>query len=55
MKTKNQLADEIYQINRLISLYWIGLKEAPTEEQIATVNRRLGEIIKELRESEDKL
>lgn len=50
MKTKKEIAEELYDINRMISLYWIGIKQKPTEEQITQLNRRLGEIIKELRE-----
>lgn len=52
MKSRTEIAEEMYNINRAISLYWIGLKQRPSEELIMELNKRLGEIIKELREGE---
>ena len=49
MKSRKEIAEELYEINRIISLYWIGMKMQPTEESIGELNQHLGEIIKELR------
>ena len=52
MKSRNEISEDLLDINRYISLYWIGMKQKPTEKEIMELNRRLGEIIKELREGE---
>jgi len=52
MKTRNEIAKELYNINRQISLYWIGLQQMPTQETIGELNKKLGQIIKDLRVDE---
>jgi hypothetical protein len=50
MKTKLlKLADDMYQINRQISLKNIALKQPMKEYDILVINRFIGKWIKELR------
>jgi len=49
MKKNEELAEKLYDINRYISLYWIGMKKKPTEKEIMDLNFNLGNIIKDLR------
>lgn len=48
MRTRSEIAEDLLDINRMISLYWIGMKQQPTEEAIMELNKKLGRIIKEL-------
>ena len=50
MKSRQEIAEDLLEINRVISLYWIGMKIPPTEETIMELNQHIGKIIKELRE-----
>ena len=52
MKSRNQLAEELYKINADISFMCIALKQRPTIEQMRDLNKELGRIIKELRVDE---
>ena len=47
-------SDKLYNINRQISLRWIGLNEKPNMDEIMKLNEILGEVIKEIRDFYDK-
>jgi len=47
-------SEKLYNINAEISLRYIGLKKKPTQQVMIQLNQALGEIIKEVRDLEDK-
>lgn len=44
-----EIEDRLLNINQQISLYWIGLKKVPNSNDISTVNKVIGESIKDIR------
>lgn len=50
MKTRQEIAEQLYGLNRYISAYWITGKTKPNMNDFTSLNKALGEIIKELRE-----
>ena len=53
-KKIEELTERLYGINADISLYFVTGLEKPTKQDMVLINRRLGKIIKELREENDK-
>jgi len=53
MTKKILTSEKLYNINRQISLKCIGLNETLNLVELSSLNRQLGEIIKEIRMLED--
>ena len=47
-------SEKLYNINANISLHCVALKHPLSYDEICELNRALGDIIKEIRELEDK-
>lgn len=48
-----EIIDKLYNLNANISLHYIGMGKKPTKETMITINKILGNVIKELRNIED--
>jgi hypothetical protein len=45
-----EIEQDLYRLNSVISLFYIGLKEKPTQEDIFQINNSIAKCIRQLRD-----